>query len=81
MGVAIPDVVKADVSYLYIEGGSNGPGTSPPSNDSGVVNAVRLYARMTGYFAAFLRHVPNEPITFWVSFKFGEQVFIFYLPF
>jgi PhoPQ-activated pathogenicity-related protein len=64
MGVGIPDVIREDVSYLYIEGGSNGPGTEPPDMDDGVINAVRLYARMTGYVASFLKQVPNQSIVF-----------------
>lgn len=66
MGVAVPDVIKRDVSYMWVDGGSNGPGTQPPSPDAGVVNAVRLYARLTGYFASFVLQVPNQQITFWV---------------
>ena len=68
MGVAVPDVIREDVSYLYIEGGSNGPDTAPPDRDDGVINAVRLYARMTGYCAGFLKQVPNQHIVFWVRF-------------
>lgn len=66
MGVAIPDVIKGDVSYMWIDGGGNGPDTQPPNSDAGVVNAVRLYSRLTGYFAAFVLQVPNQGITFWV---------------
>jgi len=68
MGVAVPDVIREDVSYLYVEGGNNGPGTGPPESDDEVLNVVRLYASMTGYFASFLKQVPNQSIYFAVRF-------------
>lgn len=73
MGVAIPDVIVEDVSYLYIEGGNNNPGTGPPGSDDGVVGAARLYARLTGYFAAFLQQVPNQPIIFTVRIPLAKS--------
>lgn len=71
MGVGVPDVVRKNVSYLYIDGGSNDPWTTPPANDSGVVNAARLFSHLTGYYASFVLQVPNSKIIFAV----GSQLY------
>jgi len=64
MGVAVPDVIKRDYAYMFIDGGGNNPGSSPPDQDDDRVTIARTIAKLAGYFGAFLLQVPNQPHIF-----------------
>ncbi len=66
--VVEPDEVRSDHAFLYISGGRNGG--DPPSEASALVVQPALAA---GSFAAELRMVPNQPLTF-VDDDYGERV-------
>jgi PhoPQ-activated pathogenicity-related protein len=64
MAIAIPDTIRHQVSYLWIEGGSNGDGTQPnPPDDPYVMMLVEITAR-AGCIAAYVLQVPNESMVF-----------------
>ena len=63
-----PDEIRSDHAFLYISGGRNGG--DPPEQ----ANPLTLQpALATGSFAAELRMVPNQPLTF-VGDDYGERV-------
>ena len=69
MAVGVPDVLQAfpEVAYMLIDGGSNRPGSQPPSIDSETTTVCRMFANQTGYPGAVLLQVPNQGIIFVVS--------------
>ena len=63
-----PDEIRSDHAFLYISGGRNGG--DPPEQ----ANPLTLQpALATGSFAAELRMVPNQPLTF-AGDDYGERV-------
>jgi len=65
MGVSIPDVIKKDFSYLFIDGGHNNVPGNPPGETDTRVNIVRHVARVAGYVGAFLLQIPNQPVRYY----------------
>ncbi|XP_070581613.1 autocrine proliferation repressor protein A-like [Ptychodera flava] len=65
--VTIPDrLTITDASFIYVTGGSNGPGTVPPdpTSDKDVLMSS-MFAVGTGSIGACLRQIPNQRITFY----------------
>ncbi|KAL3877090.1 hypothetical protein ACJMK2_034845 [Sinanodonta woodiana] len=60
--VTIPDNVKSDSAFLFIDGGSN---SDSPSSVPGPFDAITtLFAASTGSISANLKMVPNQPLVF-----------------
>lgn len=69
--VVKPDVVKSDVAFLYITGGSN---RDPLPEEKRIDPALIERAMATGSVSAELRMVPNQPINFPdQGEKFGQR--------
>ena len=72
MAIGVPDVLRGpQVAYMFIDGGSNGPGTQPPSIDSAHTGICRQFANQTGLPGAVLLQIPNQRIIFTVSLLCG----------
>jgi PhoPQ-activated pathogenicity-related protein len=64
MGIAIPDVVKHDAAYMWIEGGSNNDDTGPAPPDDELVFLILNMAVEVGCIGAYIRQVPNQSMVF-----------------
>jgi len=64
--VAVPDNLRRDFAYLYIDGGGNGVGEQPPGPNDGRLGLVRNIANLAGYVGAVLLQVPNQGVIFGV---------------
>jgi len=64
MAIAIPDVIQHEAAMMWIEGGSNGPGTAPSPPDDQLVSLAVQIAQNTGSIGAHIRQVPNQSMVF-----------------
>ena len=67
MAIAVPDVILHEAAMVWIEGGSNGPGTGPAGPDDELVTLTVIIAEQIGCIGAYVLQVPNQRITFTVS--------------
>jgi PhoPQ-activated pathogenicity-related protein len=64
MAIAVPDEIRHEAALMWIEGGSNGPGTGPAPPDDELVGLTVIMAVETGAIGAYIRQVPNQSIIF-----------------
>lgn len=66
VAVAVPDVIRHEAAFVWIEGGSNGPDTGPAPPNDDLIGLIVTVAVQTGAIGSYVLQVPNQPMTFTV---------------